>query len=85
MLKPTGKTSPCWAVEEVIPCNNYTLQLLFADGKKGVFDFTPLFKDSYYAPLSKLSLFMSARIECGTVVWDDDRDIAPELLYEGCC
>lgn len=76
---------PCWVVVEVIPCSDYTLKLSFADGKKGVFNFTPLLEDNYYAPLSQLSLFMSARAEYGTVVWDDDRDVAPELLYEGCC
>ncbi len=76
---------PCWVVVEVIPCSDYTLKLSFADGKKGVFDFAPLLEEGYYAPLSQLSLFMSARAEYGTVVWDDDRDVAPELLYDGCC
>ena len=58
--------------------------LVFADGMRGVFDLRPLLADRYYAPLSQLPLFMTARAECGTVVWDEDRDIAPELLYENC-
>ena len=29
-----------------------------------------------------LSFFLCAKAECGTVVWDDDVDIAPEHLYE---
>ncbi len=26
--------------------------------------------------------FMKAKVECGTVVWNDELDIAPEHLYE---
>ncbi len=26
--------------------------------------------------------FLTAKADCGTVVWDDDIDIAPEHLYE---
>lgn len=44
----------------------------------------PLLDDPYYAPLADSALFMTAHAECGTVVWEDDRDIAPELLYEKC-
>jgi len=28
------------------------------------------------------SFFMTAKAECGTVVWNDDIDIAPEHLYD---
>ena len=75
---------PKWAVVRAVPRTDYSLELSFADGTKGVFDTAQLFEDRYYEPLSALPLFMTARAECGTVVWDDDRDIAPELLYEKC-
>lgn len=75
---------PNWVVLEATPHSDYTLDLVFADGMRGVFDLRPLLADRYYAPLSQLPLFMTARAECGTVVWDEDRDIAPELLYENC-
>ena len=35
-----------------------------------------------YAPLNNLSFFLCARAEYGTVIWNDDVDIAPEHLYE---
>lgn len=75
---------PKWVVLEAVPRNDFTLSLSFADGKQGLFSMAPLFDDSYYAPLSNPALFMTAHAECGTVVWEDDRDIAPELLYEKC-
>lgn len=77
-------TQPKWVVLEAVPRNNFTLSLSFADGKQGLFSMGPLLDDPYYAPLADSALFMTAHAECGTVVWEDDRDIAPELLYEKC-
>lgn len=77
-------TQPNWVVLEVTPHEDHTLDLRFADGTTGTFDMHPLLEDEYYAPLSALPLFMTARIECGTVAWSNELDIAPELLYEKC-
>lgn len=73
---------PKWSVIKATPNRDYTIDLVFADGQRKVFDATPLFDESFYAPLRKLPLFLAARVECGTVVWGDDLDIAPENLYE---
>ena len=75
-------SAPKWQVIKVKPSSDFKLTLKFADGKTGIFDFNPFLKCDYYASLGNLPLFMTARIECGTVVWGDDLDIAPELLYE---
>lgn len=77
-------TQPRWVVLEATPHDDLTLALSFADGKRGIFNMLPLIKDPYYAPLANLPLFMTARAKYGTVIWDGDRDIAPELLYENC-
>lgn len=73
---------PAWEVVSVQPHPDYTLALLFADGGKRVYNARPLLGKPIYAPLLNLSFFMGARAECGTVVWSDDVDIAPEHLYE---
>lgn len=75
---------PKWVVVEVAPRKDFALELRFADGKRGLFDMRPLFSEAYYQPLSVLAVFVTARVECGTVVWENDMDIAPELLYERC-
>lgn len=77
-------SKPKWVVVEATPRRDFSLELQFADGKRGVFDMSPLLEESYYRPLSAPTVFMTAHIECGTVVWDNDMDIAPELLYERC-
>lgn len=77
--------TPAWVVKEVTPKENYTLLLTFADGGRKVYDARPLLEKPIYAQLKSLPFFLSARVECGTVVWNDDVDIAPEHLYEQSC
>jgi len=74
--------TPNWVVTNVIPHHDYTLHVSFADGTEKKVDVNGLLKKLIYAPLKDVDLFMKARVECGTVVWNDDIDIAPEWLYE---
>ena len=71
-----------WNVVDVTARNDYTLLLTFQDGQKKVYDARPLLEKPIYSRLESLPFFLSARAECGTVVWSDDVDIAPEHLYE---
>lgn len=73
--------SPAWVVKEVQPKEDYTLLLTFADGTIKRYNARPLLEKAIYAPLKDLAFFMCARAECGTVVWNDDIDIAPECLW----
>lgn len=73
---------PVWVVKEVYPQKDYTLLLTFADGAQKVYNARPLLEKGIYAQLKNLNFFLSAKAECGTVVWNDDIDIAPEHLYE---
>lgn len=74
--------TPSWVVKDVHPDKDYTLLLSFADGSKKVFDARPLLDKDIYARLKDLPFFLKAKVECGTVVWDDETDIAPEYLYD---
>ena len=74
--------TPVWVVEKVQPKNDYTLLLTFADGCKKVYDARPLLQKSIYCQLKNIAFFLCAKAECGTVVWNDEIDIAPEHLYE---
>lgn len=74
--------SPVWVVKEVQPKDDYTLLLTFADGSKKIYNARPLLEKALYSWLQNLAFFLSAKAECGTVVWSDDIDIAPEHLYE---
>lgn len=74
--------TPAWIVEDVKPQSDYTLILTFADGAKKIYNARPLLDKKIYEQLKSLSFFLKAKVECGTVVWNDDIDIAPEHLYE---
>ena len=74
--------TPVWIVKDVEPMSNYTLLLSFADGSRKMYNASPLLEKPIYSKLKNIAFFMKAKAECGTVVWDDDVDIAPEHLYE---
>lgn len=72
---------PKWVVRKATPREDYAIELLFADGQRGIYDLKPKLGEPLYAPLRQMTLFLAARVECGTVVWGNDIDIAPEILY----
>ena len=73
---------PVWVVNDVTANEDYTLIITFASGEKKMYNAYPLLEKSIYSPLKNIAFFMKAKAECGTVVWNDDVDIAPEHLYE---
>ena len=75
-------TTPKWVVKNVVADSDYKLFLTFADGTNKVYDAMPLLDKKIYYGLKNPEFFMKAKADCGTVVWDDNTDIAPEHLYE---
>lgn len=73
---------PVWVVKDVIAYEDYTLLITFSSGEKRIYNARPLLEKKIYAPLNNISFFLRARAEYGTVIWNDDVDIAPEHLYE---
>lgn len=74
--------APYWEVQSVHAQPDYSLLLTFASGERRRYDARPLLAKPIYSRLNVLSFFLSAKAEYGTVVWDDDTDIAPEHLWE---
>ena len=56
--------------------------LTFECGERRLYNARPLLEKPLCAALKDINLFMQARAAFGTVVWNDDLDIAPEHLYE---
>ncbi|WP_278540966.1 DUF2442 domain-containing protein [Collinsella intestinalis] len=71
-------------VASVVANNDFTLSLVFEDGKSGIYDMKPLIGKGPWEHLASLSIFKTVSIDCGTAVWPGDIDIAPEELYENC-
>jgi hypothetical protein len=63
-------------------CWPHHLSLTFSDGTGGVADVGPLLSGPVFEPLREPSYFARAELDrvCGTVVWPNGADIAPEAL-----
>ena len=73
---------PKWVILEAKPKDDYTIFVKFADGKSGIFDAGDLIKRQPWNQVVDSGLFMQVRPAFGTLVWNDDVDIAPEYVYD---
>jgi hypothetical protein len=60
------------------------LSLAFNDGTRKTVDVTPLLGGPVFEPLRDPAYFARATLDpvCGTVVWPNGADFAPEALHE---
>lgn len=65
----------------VIALDQLKLRVVFSNGETRRFDVKPYLKYTAYQPLANEALFRTARIDHGTVVWNDDIDVSPANLY----
>ncbi|HEV55904.1 MAG TPA: DUF2442 domain-containing protein [Phycisphaerales bacterium] len=62
----------------------YKINLIFDDGRSGVVDFAAFIdQGGVFERLRRIDRFKDFRIdeELGVLTWDDQVDIAPEVLY----
>ena len=64
---------------------DYWLELTFSDGKQARLDFKDrvVGRGGVFVPLEDLEFFKRARVdpEIGTLVWPNDVDFCPDVLY----
>jgi Protein of unknown function (DUF2442) len=71
-------------IVEAKVCGPQLLRLAFNDGTKKTVDVSPLLNDPVFEPLRDLGYFSQMQLDtvCGTVVWPNGADFAPEALRE---
>ncbi len=69
-------------VTNVVPTDDYQLEITFANGEVGVYDCKPLLDFGVFRELRDVGYFKQARVEGGTVAWPHEQDICPDTLYE---
>jgi len=69
-------------VIKATPRANYQVDVVFRNGVTGVYDCRPLLQDPFWAALKDEAFFNLVHAECGTLVWNDDIDVAPESVWE---
>lgn len=64
--------------------SGYRLWVEFRDGVEGEVDLSPLVGKGVFASWRDESVFQAVAVdpECGTVVWPDGVDLAPDGLYQ---
>ncbi|MGA2229642.1 MAG: DUF2442 domain-containing protein [Tepidisphaeraceae bacterium] len=72
-------------VKSVRYLHDYRLELMFTDGITGHVDFAPwiIGRGGVFAPLQDMAYFarVSVNSDIGTIVWPNDVDFDPEVLY----
>jgi hypothetical protein len=70
-------------VEEVSWAGWTRLWLAFNDGQRKLVDVRPLLEGPVFEPLRDAAYFSQVRLDpvCGTVVWPNGADLAPEALH----
>ena len=71
-------------IVEVTVCGARLLRLAFNDGTRKTVDLTPLLSGPIFEPLYDPAYFARVQLDpvCGTVVWPNGADLAPEALRE---
>jgi hypothetical protein len=75
---------PGYFVTHVDVADTQRVLLTFEDGTTGAVDLSDLIaRGGVFAPLREPSYFRQVRVdpEGGTIIWPNDADVAPELLY----
>jgi hypothetical protein len=65
-------------------CGRFALDLTFSDGTRKAVDVKPLLYGLVFEPLQDSAYFAMVTLDqvCGTVVWPNGADFAPEALYD---
>lgn len=74
--------APAWVVRAVEARSDYTLLITFSRGEKKLYNARALLEKEIYSDLKDIDFFMKAKVEYGTVIWNDTVDLDPECLYE---
>lgn len=60
---------------------DFTLELVFENEERRIFDMKPFFDKKPFTRLCNSPLFFRASVQYGIVVWPGNLDIAPETLW----
>ena len=76
-------TDPILRITQATVAGPTSLRLSFNDGATKVVDVAPLLEGPVFEPLRDPEYFAQVSLDsvCGTVVWPNGADFAPEALY----
>jgi len=69
-------------LKEAHALDGHYLLLLFSNGEKKLYNFTPNLSHPYYRSLSNQSLFKNLSVNDGEIEWATGQDFCPHTLYD---
>ena len=73
---------PILEIKSVKTLANYHLEVEFEDGLKKNINFLPFIKDGVSKQLANKQMFNTAKVDYGTVVWENGYDVCPLVLRQ---
>ncbi len=70
-------------IKKVKYLDDYKIEVIFNNGKKGIADLSDTLKGTAFTPLKDKSVFAKVAVdkELETIVWPNGVDLAPEYVY----
>ncbi len=68
-------------VKIVKPLDDFSLELIFTNNEKKIFDVKPYLDFGVFNELKDPEVFYSAKVYSGSVEWKNGIDICPDTLY----
>lgn len=69
-------------VKKINYIDGYKISLTFNDKKTKIVDIEPYLKRGVFLPLRDQDYFKKVRLSGNTIVWPNDADFCPDVLYE---
>ncbi len=63
---------------EILP--DYKIKVSLSNGKRGIFDVKPYLDKGIFTELKDYNYFRNARIEYGTITWQNGQDFSPNSI-----
>lgn len=72
-----------WVVKSFKIVGDYTIELVFVDGKRQTINFEPVIGKGWMANLKEVAYFKKVKLNNGgNLEWPDGQDFNPEALYD---
>jgi Protein of unknown function (DUF2442) len=71
-----------YLVRKINYIDGYKISLTFNDKKTKIVDIEPYLKKGVFLPLKDPDYFKLVRLSGHTIVWPNDADFCPDVLYE---
>lgn len=76
-------TKPYISVVSVKPLPDYRLQVVLSDGRRGIYDMSPMLDRGVFKELKDPAYFARAKVFGSAVGWPNEQDISPFSIAEG--